>query len=1264
MKGTNEQIPGIQMTTFEFVTELADRSVYLSGDGDSLKYRAPEGVLDESLRFMLRQFKDELIKTLTKHAGYSLICPLSYNQQSLFFMHLLEPASAAYNLALTMRFQSSVDVEAMRKAVERLVQLHGQLRTTFSYIELGESLIPVQIVRDKLSPSFEVIDAHRWTDTEWAEELQSFYRIPFDLEDGPMVRVGLFTRGESETTLLMVFHHIVTDALSLNKIMRDLATAYCDKPEDGARTEASSEYTDFALAQRRELEEPTGRAHLDYWLMAHKSPAPILDLSSGSKRPIVRRSVGATHYFDLDVTTCKEIERVAQELGITTFALLLSVFQWLLLERSGHRDITIGIPVMTRNNRRFENTVGYFINPIPFRSRRTGALRFSDHARTTGRELLTALDHRDAPFAAVVEQLGGVRDTAHTPVFQVMFNMLSRKTLGDVTDLLYPLKNTAIIDFGGLKATACALNQQEGQFDLTLELIDSGDGILALLKYCTDLFSDSEASDLAAAFRTRLDNALANPEIALFGSTESETVCAKLDGDAPVIAISASFTAEVMQEFLEFWLQRLGWNSNVRFAQFNQIFQELLSPSSLLRSNRQGHNVVMVRFDDLLDGGLEHLVQSSKEKDKSLALILDELFQAVATAVKGMPVPLLFVLCPSSPAGEEVLRLKEEIVERFLEALRSLPGVTVLTHKDIYHIYPVDEYYEPFGETIGRIPFTHPYFAALSTTIVRSLHALSHKPVKALAVDCDGTLWNGVAAEDGATGVFIGPSQRAFQKFLLEQHQAGVVLCICSKNQETDVWAVFDQHPDMLLRREHFPFWKINWEPKSSNLRALAREINIGIDAIAFLDDNPLERAEVSAHCPSVFCLEFPEAWEDRAAWLEHVWLLDRGHVTAEDRKRQEHYQSEQIRENLKQSAGSLTEFLEKLELKIDLNPADEADYDRLAQLSVRTNQFNTTTLRLTPQEVVGYATTPGLSAHIARVRDRFGDYGLVGGMLARSEEGSFRVDGMFLSCRALGRGVEFRMASYLASIAKNTSCSEIVFPVQSTQRNEPARSFLARLNELCGGTRDDKNGLHLNAERLAEFRYETLQQPEETTESTEPREASDSSSGNTSTDRELSLVIARELRSVDAILNAVEERTRNLQSMGTPRIAVGPAIPPGTKTEQVIANVWKRVLGLDEINTQAKFFEVGGTSLLMARIAIDLKRNHGFDVSIIDMFQYPAIADLAAHLDQSSLSDDVAGQTAAATAIRQREVLNARNLPDAFRRLKESADRKIDDRR
>jgi FkbH-like protein len=825
----------------------------------------------------------------------------------------------------------------------------------------------------------------------------------------------------------------------------------------------------------------------------------------------------------------------------------------------------------------------------------------------------------------------------------------------------------------GLRVEPKYIHPEGAQLDLFATFWQKTDSIMGVIKYDSDLFDaltvehiGNALTDIANVIceqpQKTVDNITLIPEKGLDSDKKNiaadqpvaSTSSAPSTGK-PIVAVVASFTAEFLQEFMEFWFQKLGWRSEVSFAPFNQVFQELLNPSSLLRSNRRGHNVIMVRIEDLID----KKASSSWDEEETVNRIssaLDELREAVATGAKNMTVPLCFVLSPPSPRGKELEKLAGEVVGLFLEALRAIPGVTVLTHEETNRWYPVDDYYEPLGETIGFIPFTRHYLVALSTALMRSLNTLSLKPVKALVVDCDGTLWQGVVGEDGPTGVIIGQWQRAFQEFLLKQYQAGVILCLCSKNQEADVWSVFEQNPGMLLKREHISFWKINWEAKSANLHALVKEMNIGIDAVAFLDDNPLERAEVGLRFPSVFCAEFPHAWEERTEWLEHCWLLDHPRATAEDKKRQEHYRSEQIRESLKQNAGTLSEFLAKLELKVDLNPAEPADYDRLAQLSVRTNQFNTTTLRLTTQQVVEYATTPGMSAHIARVRDRFGDYGLVGAMLARETENTYRIDCMFLSCRALGRSVEYRMASYLATKAKQAGCIEIEFPLKTTERNEPARNFLTQLNKLCNGIRDKENGVHINADNLVEFNYETIPRVEESAESSAPEKTQDASGDFSLQDREPFIHIAGKLDSVTSILNAVEQIKQETQRKNAATRTMMLTSVPETETERLIADVWKQILGLSQVNTHAKFFEVGGTSLLMVRVAIELKRGHGIEVSIANLFQYPTICELAQFLDGKTTGSDASLQEAAkATAIRQKEALKTRQLPNAFKRLKET---------
>ena len=199
------------------------------------------------------------------------------------------------------------------------------------------------------------------------------------------------------------------------------------------------------------------------------------------------------------------------------------------------------------------------------------------------------------------------------------------------------------------------------------------------------------------------------------------------------------------------------------------------------------------------------------------------------------------------------------------------------------------------------------------------LHAAERPPAKVLVLDCDQTLWKGVSAEDGVSGVVVDAPRRAIQEFALRQRAAGVLICLCSKNVEEDVYAVLDGHPDMLLRREHVTAARINWESKSANLRALARELNLGLDSFVFLDDSAVECAEVRARAPEVLTLALPEDASRIASFLDHVWAFEGAAGTKEDAKRAELYRQEAERGALRQSAASFGDFIAGLGLEVKL---------------------------------------------------------------------------------------------------------------------------------------------------------------------------------------------------------------------------------------------------------------------------------------------------------------------------------------------------------
>jgi FkbH-like protein len=549
------------------------------------------------------------------------------------------------------------------------------------------------------------------------------------------------------------------------------------------------------------------------------------------------------------------------------------------------------------------------------------------------------------------------------------------------------------------------------------------------------------------------------------------------------IALAATFTAEPLEVSLTFWLNELDIPCAVQFAPYNQVFQELLDPVSTLSKNRSGLNVVLIRLEDWWRGAKELPIgQNDLENTQGrVERNAKDLLEAMKFASANSQAPYLLCFCPAS----ERIQTDEGLVKFFdlLEAqialgLKEVAGTFVVTSAECMALYPVADYEDERANEVSHVPYTREYFQALGTLIVRRYYRIHTPPHKVVVLDCDNTLWQGVCGEDGPLGVKVGPAYRALQEFMAAQRDAGMLLCLCSKNNEEDVWEVFEKNSGMFLKREQIVSSRINWQCKSENLRSLSSELQLGLDSFIFLDDSATECAEVEARCPEVLTLQLPEEEPDFRRFLSHVWAFDHLKITEEDRLRSDLYSQNAARNAWWEQTLRLADFLAGLELQIEFLPMTKAELPRVAQLTQRTNQFNFTGLRRSENEVAQLCSAGNAECVVVRLRDRFGDYGLVGAMIFSRRPGLLDVDNVLLSCRALGRRVEQRMLSHLGRIAQEEGREKVRIAFVPTPKNKPAREFLESIGAVIEAGESGTCHFDFESERIADLSAPQCDEP------------------------------------------------------------------------------------------------------------------------------------------------------------------------------------------
>ena len=537
------------------------------------------------------------------------------------------------------------------------------------------------------------------------------------------------------------------------------------------------------------------------------------------------------------------------------------------------------------------------------------------------------------------------------------------------------------------------------------------------------------------------------------------------------VALLRSYTVEPIEPILKVHLLLEGFAPSIWIGGYNQYRQEILDADSPLYEMRPDVVLIMIRLEEIMPDFVDAYPSVPRaDWEDRVAVKVQELGDLIERVERGLSAKVLVQNMALPDGGyfgiNDIQKTDGQtyLIHRFNQSLAAevsrRRGVFLWDFERLVSSIGFDNLYDPKMWYVARNPFRQSAYPSIVQDLMRYIRSALGQIKKCVVVDLDNTLWGGIVGEDGIEGLQLGHDYpgncyRDFQKELLKLYHRGILLAINSKNNEADALEVIDNHPDMVLRRHHFAAFRINWQDKVSNLKAIAKDLNIGIDSMVFLDDNPRECELVRQQCPEVqvFCLPAKPYLIPRS--LHSVSGLECIKLTEEDTQRSAMYQAQLARGQAASRYQDLQDFWRSLEIEVAIEPARPLTIPRIAQLTQRTNQMNLTTRRYTEAEVESFQRDPNGRVYSIAARDKFGDHGIIGAMFVRLDGNACHIDNFLMSCRVLGLNLEQYVVAYAAKIAKQANVSTLVGEFIPTAKNKVAADMYPKLgfkkvNEQC----------------------------------------------------------------------------------------------------------------------------------------------------------------------------------------------------------------------
>lgn len=524
------------------------------------------------------------------------------------------------------------------------------------------------------------------------------------------------------------------------------------------------------------------------------------------------------------------------------------------------------------------------------------------------------------------------------------------------------------------------------------------------------------------------------------------------------VAIMGDCATQHIAIALRGWGYEAGIRYEVLDTDYNQIDAQTMDPGSELYTFAPNYCILSNCTDKLYESFCAFPPEARKEFAETMRSRMVAVWQRINANMGTRILQFNFPAWDDRVFGDFGSKTPDSFSFQ-LRKLNYLLAESCAEYKNVF-LVDIDGLQSRLGEAavrdakmycIAKMPFRTDILPHIAKQITDTVLAASGSFKKCIVLDLDNTLWGGVVGDDGIDGIQIGElglghAFSAFQLWLKELKNRGIILCVCSKNNESAAKEPFLHHPEMVLKLEDISVFVANWEDKASNIRHIQSVLNIGMDSLVFLDDNPFERSVVRNLIPNITVPELPENPEEYVDYLRSLNLFETVSFSEEDRVRTQQYRAEAQRVSLQSQCTDYDAYLQGLEMIAEAKPFDSFHFPRIAQLTQRSNQFNLRTVRYTEQEIAAIAADPNYVTIYFTLRDKFGDHGLISAVIMQKLSGRLFVDTWLMSCRVLKRGMEEFIINKMLSVAAEHGFDTVEGEYLKTAKNAMVANIYEKL--------------------------------------------------------------------------------------------------------------------------------------------------------------------------------------------------------------------------